>query len=133
MRLKRVEGQLRGIQAMIEASGDCEKVAQQLSASRRALDKAFFNVIAAASSPRPKARATTTRSGAFATRRSCSPSSAEARPHSGGAKPPQRSRESTSKQMSANAELPPKAAASSKCSSASSEIRAGVFSSDCGT
>lgn len=46
MRLKRVEGQLRGIQAMIEASGDCEKVAQQLSASRRALDKAFFNVIA---------------------------------------------------------------------------------------
>ena len=46
MRLKRVEGQLRGIQAMIEAGADCEKVAQQLSASRRALDKAFFNVLA---------------------------------------------------------------------------------------
>ena len=46
MRLKRVEGQLRGIQAMIEAGGDCEKVAQQLSAARRALDKAFFNVVA---------------------------------------------------------------------------------------
>ena len=48
LRLKRIEGQLRGIQAMIEAGEDCEKVAQQLSASRRALDKAFFNVIACA-------------------------------------------------------------------------------------
>lgn len=48
LRLKRVEGQLRGIQAMIEAGEDCEKVAQQLSASRRALDKAFFNVLACA-------------------------------------------------------------------------------------
>ena len=48
MRLKRVEGQLRGIQAMIESGADCEKVAQQLSASRRALDKAFFNVVACA-------------------------------------------------------------------------------------
>jgi DNA-binding FrmR family transcriptional regulator len=48
LRLKRIEGQLRGIQAMIEAGEDCEKVAQQLSAGRRALDKAFFNVIACA-------------------------------------------------------------------------------------
>ena len=46
MRLKRVEGQLRGIQAMIEKGSECEKVAQQLSACRRALDKAFFNVLA---------------------------------------------------------------------------------------
>jgi DNA-binding FrmR family transcriptional regulator len=48
MRLKRIEGQLRGIQAMIAAGEDCEKVVQQISASRRALDKAFFNVIACA-------------------------------------------------------------------------------------
>ena len=48
LRLKRIEGQLRGIQSMIESGEDCEKVAQQLSASRRALDKAFFNVIACA-------------------------------------------------------------------------------------
>lgn len=48
MRLKRVEGQLRGIQAMIQAGEDCEKVVQQISASRRALDKAFFNVLACA-------------------------------------------------------------------------------------
>ena len=48
LRLKRIEGQLRGIQAMIEEEGDCEKVAQQLAASRKALDKAFFNVLAGA-------------------------------------------------------------------------------------
>jgi len=48
LRLKRVEGQLRGIQSMIESGTDCEKVAQQLSAARRALDKAFFNVLACA-------------------------------------------------------------------------------------
>ncbi len=48
LRLKRVEGQLRGIQSMIEKGEDCEKVAQQISAARRALDKTFFNVLACA-------------------------------------------------------------------------------------
>ena len=48
LRLKRIEGQLRGIQAMIEAGEDCDNVVQQLSASRKALDKAFFNVLACA-------------------------------------------------------------------------------------
>lgn len=51
MRLKRIEGQLRGIQAMIEAGDDCEKIVQQVSASRRALDKVFFNVLACAIQP----------------------------------------------------------------------------------
>ena len=46
LRLKRVEGQLRGIQAMVEEGADCERVTQQLSAARRALDKAFFQVLA---------------------------------------------------------------------------------------
>lgn len=55
LRLKRIEGQLRGIQAMIEEGHDCEKVAQQLSASRRALDKAFFNVLACAIEAEPAA------------------------------------------------------------------------------
>ena len=55
MRLKRVEGQLRGIQAMIEKGEDCEKIAQQLSASRKALDKAFFNVLACAIQAEPEA------------------------------------------------------------------------------
>jgi CsoR family transcriptional regulator, copper-sensing transcriptional repressor len=41
-RLAKVEGQLRGLQSMIEREADCEKIAQQLSASRKALDKAFF-------------------------------------------------------------------------------------------
>ena len=47
-RLKRVEGQLRGIQTMIDDGAECEKVTQQLSAARRALDKAFFSVLACA-------------------------------------------------------------------------------------
>lgn len=48
LRLKRIEGQLRGIQSMIESGEDCDKVVQQLAASRKALDKAFFNVLACA-------------------------------------------------------------------------------------
>jgi DNA-binding FrmR family transcriptional regulator len=48
MRLKRIEGQLRGIQGMIGAGEDCEKIVQQVSASRKALDKAFFNILACA-------------------------------------------------------------------------------------
>jgi CsoR family transcriptional regulator, copper-sensing transcriptional repressor len=38
-RLARVEGQLRGVQRLIELDADCEEVAQQLSAARKALDK----------------------------------------------------------------------------------------------
>jgi DNA-binding FrmR family transcriptional regulator len=55
LRLKRVEGQLRGIQAMIESGAECEKVATQLSASRRALDKAFFNMLTCAIEADPSA------------------------------------------------------------------------------
>lgn len=45
LRLKRVEGQLRGIQRLIEDDVDCEKVAQQLAAARKALDKSFFMMV----------------------------------------------------------------------------------------
>ena len=45
IRLKRIEGQLRGIQNLIESGSDCEAVAQQMSASRKALDKAFFTLV----------------------------------------------------------------------------------------
>ncbi|HEU0204563.1 MAG TPA: metal-sensitive transcriptional regulator [Burkholderiaceae bacterium] len=48
VRLKRVEGQLRGVQAMIEAGQDCEDIALQMSAARKALDKAYFEMIACA-------------------------------------------------------------------------------------
>lgn len=44
-RLARVEGQLRGIQKLIEDEADCEKVAQQLSAARKALDKSFYAML----------------------------------------------------------------------------------------
>jgi len=54
LRLRRVEGQLRGIQGMIESGADCEQVTQQLSAARRALDKAFYNVLACAIQASPE-------------------------------------------------------------------------------
>lgn len=47
-RLRRVEGQLRGIQKMMAEEQDCERVAQQLSAARKALDKAFYETMACA-------------------------------------------------------------------------------------
>lgn len=45
-RLRRIEGQLRGIQAMIEKDSSCESIAQQLAAARKALDRAFFEMMA---------------------------------------------------------------------------------------
>lgn len=49
VRLKRIEGQLRGIQKMVHESttpDDSARIAQQMSASRSALDKAFFLMLA---------------------------------------------------------------------------------------
>ena len=48
LRLKRVEGQLRAVQRMIEEGNECEPIAQQLAAARKALDKAFFELMACA-------------------------------------------------------------------------------------
>lgn len=48
LRLKRVEGQLRGIQQLIENDTDCEDIAHQLYAARRALDKSFYAMFACA-------------------------------------------------------------------------------------
>ena len=44
-RLKRIEGQLRGVQRLIETDEDCEKIAQQLAAARKALDKSFYTLV----------------------------------------------------------------------------------------
>lgn len=44
-RLARIEGQLRGVQRLLDDDADCEKIAQQLAASRKALDKAFFTLV----------------------------------------------------------------------------------------
>ena len=45
-RLARVEGQLRGIQDMIAHEEPCGHIAQQIAASRQALNKAFAELIA---------------------------------------------------------------------------------------
>ncbi len=47
-RLARVEGQLRGVQRMIDGEEECERIAQQLAAARGALNKAFFELLACA-------------------------------------------------------------------------------------
>jgi DNA-binding FrmR family transcriptional regulator len=44
-RLARVEGQIRGIQAMIKRGDECESIAQQFSAARKALDKAYQEML----------------------------------------------------------------------------------------
>lgn len=47
-RLRRVEGQIRGIHAMIEGDRDCADVVTQFSAASRALEQASFKYFAAA-------------------------------------------------------------------------------------
>jgi DNA-binding FrmR family transcriptional regulator len=47
-RLARVEGQLRGVQKLIAKAtepADCDGIAQQMSAARKALDRAFVNLL----------------------------------------------------------------------------------------
>ena len=43
-RLKRAEGQLRGIQRMVEAGEPCLQIAQQMSAVRKALDSTYVRM-----------------------------------------------------------------------------------------
>ena len=43
-RLKRAEGQLRGVQRMIEEGEDCLAIASQMSAVRKALDSAYVRM-----------------------------------------------------------------------------------------
>ena len=43
-RLKRAEGQLRGVQRMIEEGQACTDIATQLAAVRKALDSTFVNM-----------------------------------------------------------------------------------------
>lgn len=49
-RLARVEGQLRGVQKLIALAAepsDCDAVAQQMAAARKALDRSFVQLLAA--------------------------------------------------------------------------------------
>ena len=44
-RLARIEGQVRAVRRMIGEDQSCEAIAQQLSAARRALDRAFYEMV----------------------------------------------------------------------------------------
>ncbi len=46
-RLRRVEGQVRGIQQMLEENRDCRDVVTQMSAANKALEQAGFVLVAA--------------------------------------------------------------------------------------
>lgn len=45
LRLRKIEGQIRGLQRMIEEGKDCTEVVHQLSAARKALDKVGFIIL----------------------------------------------------------------------------------------
>ena len=45
--LRRIEGQARGIQAMVSAERECSEVVQQLGALRNAVDRISHRVVAA--------------------------------------------------------------------------------------
>ncbi|WP_252312934.1 metal-sensitive transcriptional regulator [Sinobaca sp. H24] len=45
-RLKRVEGQVRGVQRMMSEEKDCKDVVYQLSAARSAIDRAISFIVA---------------------------------------------------------------------------------------
>ena len=50
-RLARVEGQLRGVQKLVASAAvpsDCDGVAQQMAAARKALDRAFITLLTSA-------------------------------------------------------------------------------------
>jgi len=46
MRLRRLEGQIRGIQAMVEDGRECEQTLTQFAAASKALDAAAFRFFA---------------------------------------------------------------------------------------
>jgi DNA-binding FrmR family transcriptional regulator len=44
-RLARIEGQVRALRRMISDDEACEDIAQQLAAARKALDRAFYEMV----------------------------------------------------------------------------------------
>ena len=46
-RLRRLEGQIRGIQTMLEDGKDCKEVITQLSAAKSALDRIGYRLVGA--------------------------------------------------------------------------------------
>lgn len=64
LRLRKIEGQIKGLQRMISESRSCDEVLTQVLAARAALDKVAFEVLSAhiedclATQPPERARAT---------------------------------------------------------------------------
>ncbi|MEM9713169.1 MAG: metal-sensitive transcriptional regulator [Actinomycetota bacterium] len=46
-RLRRIEGQIRGLQRMLDEGQDCRDVVTQLSAAQAALDRVAYRLVAA--------------------------------------------------------------------------------------
>ena len=46
-RLRRIEGQARGIQQMLDEDRDCREIVNQISAAGKALEQVGFNLVAA--------------------------------------------------------------------------------------
>jgi len=46
-RLRRIEGQIRGLQRMLDEGRDCTEIAQQMGAARSALDRTYMQLVAA--------------------------------------------------------------------------------------
>ena len=44
-RLARIEGQVRAVRRMIDEDESCGDIAQQLAAARKALDRAFYEMV----------------------------------------------------------------------------------------
>lgn len=47
-RLRRVEGQVRGLQRLVEEEAECKEIVTQLAAAKGALDRVGFKLMAAA-------------------------------------------------------------------------------------
>lgn len=47
LRLRRVEGQIKGLQRMLQEDRDCTEIAQQIAAARAALDRVAVDLISA--------------------------------------------------------------------------------------
>lgn len=45
LRLRKIEGQVKGLQKMIEENRDCSEIVNQLAAARKALDKVGFLIL----------------------------------------------------------------------------------------
>ena len=46
LRLRRIEGQIRGIQAMIEESRECRDIVTQIAAATKAMEQVGFKMLA---------------------------------------------------------------------------------------